>query len=258
MFLEPEPEVDDTAMFDYSLLFNAALWDYYCETADKTALDELWTVARKQIEIAEERIDEKGIVQDSDVLGWCFLDWSLELNKQAGAQGVLLYAIKNAIRIAEVLELQDEIEVLEKKHTRYRDAARKFLWDENRGLFISGVQHQISYASQIWMILGGAVNSEEASGILHRIKEADDSVGMVTPYMYHNYVQANIEAGQYEEAIKILKAYWGGMADMGADTFWELYNPENPSESPYGGTIVNSYCHAWSCAPAYFLRKYVS
>lgn len=46
------------------------------------------------------------------------------------------------------------------------------------------------------------------------------------------------------------------MVGAGADTFWELYNPDNPEESPYGGTIVNSYCHAWSCAPAYFLRKY--
>ena len=46
------------------------------------------------------------------------------------------------------------------------------------------------------------------------------------------------------------------MAELGADTFWELYNPENPDESPYGGTIVNSYCHAWSCGPACFLRKY--
>ena len=46
------------------------------------------------------------------------------------------------------------------------------------------------------------------------------------------------------------------MVKLGADTFWELYNPANPDESPYGGTIVNSYCHAWSCAPAYFLRKY--
>ena len=48
------------------------------------------------------------------------------------------------------------------------------------------------------------------------------------------------------------------MAELGADTFWELYNPKNPDESPYGGTIVNSYCHAWSCAPAYFLRRYYS
>ena len=47
-----------------------------------------------------------------------------------------------------------------------------------------------------------------------------------------------------------------GMMDMCADTFWELYNPENPAESPYGSSIVNSYCHAWSCTPTYLLRKY--
>ena len=35
VFLEPEPEVDDTSMFDYSLLFVAALWDYYVETKDR-------------------------------------------------------------------------------------------------------------------------------------------------------------------------------------------------------------------------------
>ena len=33
------------------------------------------------------------------------------------------------------------------------------------------------------------------------------------------------------------------------------YNPSNPDESPYGSPIVNSYCHAWSCSPAYFLRR---
>ena len=61
-----------------------------------------------------------------------------------------------------------------------------------------------------------------------------------------------------DEALAVMKNYWGGMAELGADTFWELYNPKNPDESPYGGTIVNSYCHAWSCAPAYFLRRYYS
>ena len=74
--------------------------------------------------------------------------------------------------------------------------------------------------------------------------------------MYHNYIDALIATGQKDKALAVLDAYWGGMADQGADTFWELYNPQNPNESPYGGTIVNSYCHAWSCAPAYFLRKY--
>lgn len=44
--LEPEPEVDDTSMFDYSLLFVAALWDYYVETKDREALEDLWETAK--------------------------------------------------------------------------------------------------------------------------------------------------------------------------------------------------------------------
>ena len=52
-----------------------------------------------------------------------------------------------------------------------------------------------------------------------------------------------------------MESCWGGMLDQGADTFWELYNPENPTESPYGSDMVNSYCHAWSCTPTYILRE---
>ena len=69
-------------------------------------------------------------------------------------------------------------------------------------------------------------------------------IGMLIVYMYHNYVDALISAGGKDKALEVLINYWGGMLDEGTDTFWELYNPENPNESPYGGTIVNSYCHA--------------
>ena len=209
VFLDPEPEVDDTSMFDYSLLYVVALWDYYKQTKDKEALRDLWETARTQISLAQKRVDN-GIVRDRDVLGWCFLDWSLELNKQAGAQGVLLYAMQSAIAIA----------------------------------------------SQVWLILGGVVDSEEGLRILHNVAADREALEMVTPYMYHYYIEALLKCNADEEALAVLTEYWGGMARLGADTFWELYNPKNPDESPYGGTIVNSYCHAWSCAPAYFLRKY--
>ena len=33
---------------------------------------------------------------------------------------------------------------------------------------------------------------------------------------------------------------------------------ESAGLSPYGGKIIRSICHAWSCMPAYFLRKYYS
>ena len=71
LFLSPEPEVDDTQMFDYSLFFINTLWDYYEATKDMETLQELWPVALRQIELAEEQLDEEMLVRDSDVLGWC-------------------------------------------------------------------------------------------------------------------------------------------------------------------------------------------
>ena len=256
VFMEPEPEVDDTCMFDYSLLFIPTLWDYYQETGDRQALEELWLTVKQQLKLAEERVDEDGIVADSDVLGWCFLDWSLELNKQAGAQGVLLYALKAAIRIAGELKEDREVEMMQKKYDLYCGAAKKYFWDEKQKLFVSGKDRQVSYASQVWLILGGAANQKESINILHRVAQHQNAVRIVTPYMYHYYIEAFLQCGEKEEALQIMKTYWGGMAKQGADTFWELYDPKNPEASPYGGTIVNSYCHAWSCAPAYFLRRY--
>ena len=51
--------------------------------------------------------------------------------------------------------------------------------------------------------------------------------------------------------------YWGGMVQKGADTFWEVYDPNDDCRSPYNSHLVNSYCHAWSCTPVYFINKYL-
>lgn len=107
LFIEPEVEVDDTAMFDYSLFFIPTLLDYHEATGDRETLRELWPTALRQLELAQEAFDERGLVRDSDALGWCFLDWNLKLNKQAGAQGVYLYCLKAAEKIAAILHEEE-------------------------------------------------------------------------------------------------------------------------------------------------------
>lgn len=253
VFIEPDIEVDDTTMFDYSLFFIPTLLDYYKATADLETLKDLAPTGWKQIELVQAYFGETGLVKDSDVLGWCFVDWNLGLNKQASAQGIYLYCLKAAIEVARILGENDRAKALEADYTEKKHAAKK-LYDADKGFYVSGADRQISWASQVWMVLGGAENADAA--LLQRLEDTEEAEKMVTPYMYHNYVDALLAVGQKDKALEVLCAYWGGMLDAGADTFWELYNPENPSESPYGGTIVNSYCHAWSCAPAYFLRKY--
>lgn len=255
IFTEPEVEVDDTVMFDYSLFFNSTLLDYYKATGDLETLRDLAPTGWKQFELVQSHFDENHLVMDSDVLGWCFVDWNLHLNKQASAQGVYLYCLKSAIEIARILGESKKLACLESDYAAKKAAAQR-LWDGEKQFFVSGPDQQVSWASQVWMVLGGAVDAESGAKLLARLETASDAEAMVTPYMYHNYVDALLSVGQKERALQVLSGYWGGMVKEGADTFWELYNPANPKESPYGGTIVNSYCHAWSCAPAYFLRKY--
>lgn len=256
LFTKPEIEADDTFMFDYSLLFNATLRDYLNATGDIETARELYSLALRQIELAKEYYSDNHVIKDSDVLGWCFLDWNLALNKQAGAQAIYIYSLKATLELAKALneettDLLNEIELKSK-------AAIDAFFDKEKGVFISGADRQISYAANVWFALAKVFSNEENSSILNNLETIEDIIKPVTPYMYHHYIQALIDSGSLNKAKEIMISYWGGMVDKGADTFWELYNPENPEESPYGSKVVNSYCHAWSCTPSYFIRKYFS
>ena len=135
-------------------------------------------------------------------------------------------------------------------------AARKYLYDRTTGFFTGMDNKQISYASQIWMILGGIATPEEGRRALAALPATPDVCRPGTPYLYHYYIQALIDCGMEQEARQALTDYWGGMVRKGTDTFWEAYDPDNDFLSPYYFHPMNSYCHAWSCTPVYFIRKY--
>lgn len=252
VFTKPKVRADDTYMFDYSLLFIVTLNDYVNATGDISLGEELYPLAIKQLELAQKCFDND-VVKDSEKLGWCFLDWNLYLNKQCGAQAVYIYAEKSAIELSKTLgkDTQWLTSDLHKKSKAMVDA----FYDDKQGLFVSGNDRQISYASNIWACLADVLSKEQNKMVLENL-EIVNAVKPVTPYMYHYYIQALLDSGLKEKAKTVMTEYWGAMANVGADTFFELFNQQNPQESPYGNKAVNSYCHAWSCTPAYFMRKY--
>lgn len=256
LFTEPEIQGDDTYMFDYSLFFIAVLYDYVVTTNDLETAGDLYEVARRQWELSQGYFDADHVVRDRDELGWCFLDWNLALNKQAGAQFVYLYCAKRLRLLAELLSISEDVSVIAYDISLKTQAARNHFFDSERGLFVSGAGKQISYASQVWGILAECLEEKENIRILKNVCQCEDALAMVTPYMNHCYIEALVQVGMKKEAYEYMMHYWGAMLEDGADTFYELFNPDNPSESPYGSCIVNSYCHAWSCTPAYFFRKY--
>ena len=252
VFTEPCVECDYQAMFDYTLFFINTLWEYYEETGDRDALTDLEPVCVKQYELLKCCFDENDLI-DVSKTGRIFVDWNFELDKQASGQAIYIYSLKDLVKIEKALG-KDAAEI-ENEISKKTEAAMT-LFDQDKGLFVSGPNKQVSLASQMWMILAGAVDKEQGAEILGRTERTGDILGINSPYAYHYYIDALIRCGEKEKAYSMMHFYWDGMINEGADTFWELYNPEDPGFSPYGGLAVHSFCHAWSCTPAYFLRKY--
>ncbi len=253
VFINPKIQGAENSLFDYSLFFISTLWEYYQATDDKETLFELSPIAERQYECAKLQF-ENDILTEVPYFGWCFIDWSLKLNRQASAQAVYVYTLFDLIKIRNVVGLgtEDLVEEIDRKSKKARD---KF-FDTTSGLYVSGKDKQLSWATQIWFVLAKIITPQEAKNIFSIAEKRTDIIKPVTPYMMHYYIQALIDIGEKTKAYNLMHEYWDGMITQNADTFWELYNPHNPDESPYGGKAVNSYCHAWSCTPAYFLRKY--
>ena len=229
------------------------LEEYLQETGDTEALNDLYDIAMQQVEYALRQLDSSGVVRQETVKD-CFIDWCDELDKSACASAVLLYTLRYARRLARRRNDWSQANWLLQQHDALRSAIMAQFWSEEKQCFVSN--GQISAASQAWMVLADAAPPELAKKAMQQAIDLKDAPRMSTPYMHHYFVMALLRTEMREEAEHHLKHYWGGMLEAGADTFWEYWDEEHPDRSPYGGNMVDSYCHAWSCTPAYIIEKY--
>lgn len=259
VFEAPEPHAQaGQYLFDYSLIYNAALKEYAATSNDMETANELWPVAKRQLDIIYKYLQPDGLInyEKANAEWWLFFDWKEGLHKEASAQGLSIFALKETYELAKMLNRQEELKQVPALIKKMSEAARKQMYNKTTRLFESGKEKQVSYASQIWMILGGVLTKEESQKTLAALIQNDKAVAQGAPYLYHYFIQALINADMNKEAKHYLTQYWGGMVRKGADTFWEVYDPNNELLSPYNFYPVNSYCHAWSCTPVYFIRKY--
>jgi len=240
---------------DYCLLYNSVLTDYYHATSDSATIRDLWPIAKQQVLHLLPFISKEEIFNLPNQW-WAFVDWNSRLEKQAALQGIIIYSLNCTLELAKILHKTEEVAFLPKLIEKMQKASKKTFFDQKLKLFVSGNSKQVSTASQVWMILSGTVTPLEGKQMLGQLDRQQDVIKPGTPYMYHYVLEAMIYCGMFDEAKQLIASYWGGMIEKGADTFWEVYVPDNDFISPYNSYQINSYCHAWSCTPNYFLRKY--
>ena len=257
LYTRPEIDTGDAYLVSYSLLFTVSLCDYYEHTKDNTIVEELFETAKRQIIITEKMLDDNLVLSMPENYGWwAFVDWS-DIEPAVSLTGIFMYTLEKFATLCNELNKKYDAEYFTNLLKNIRISAKKYLYNHQENIFVSSYdKNQYSVGANVWMILGGVTSKNESQQILSKIINNDNFLQPVTPYMHHYVVEAMLKSDMITEATEYIKNYWGLMADYGADTFWEVFVSNDHFASPYGDSIINSSCHAWSCTPTYFIRKY--
>ena len=261
----PKPHAQKTFFVDYALSYILTLNDYLKATGDTETARDLWPVVKNQINtILANAIDKDHLYSNTSyqykgmMMSIVFFDWApVTLDNHAAIQGLLAHSIDCAYNIAKQIGKTDDVKGYPATAKQLRLAGYKAYWDAKKQIVVSGKERQQSYTATSWAVLGDLIKGKQAQKAIRNVMQCSTAIKPGTPYANHFLVAAMLHCGMNSEAKKYVEDYWGGMVRLGADTFWEYYVPDNHLFSSYNGyTLLNSYCHAWSCTPIYFIVNY--
>ena len=117
-------------------------------------------------------------------------------------------------------------------------------------------------------ILAGVAEKETYPTLWQSVLSHADDTGpqaqTISPYFNNYLLQAMAQTGHRREALNWMRAYWGGMLDEGATSFWEAYDRRWPKLDPHTGLQADgqvgyfvSLAHGWSSGPAAWLMEQI-
>lgn len=248
VFPDTPPYVDGWFFADYSLCLILCLNDYLENTGDTSLPDELFGLCDRQIDFIDSVFDRKECKINSEF----FIDHP-KFSRRVASLGYFAYTLNKMISLAESLSKNtDKYTHLyeETKNAILHYKAKNGLYADENGIF--------SWQSQIWVALSGILSTEDTAKLLKLTEETDPEIKLSTPFAMHYRIEALISCGEKDKVLEIIRSYWGKMVEAGFDCCPECFELGNDMYTPYFHTVLNSACHAWSCTPSYWLRKYFS
>lgn len=121
---------------------------------------------------------------------------------------MLIYCLQRALWLAQRFEPQ-RVPDYTATLWQLKEAALHHLWDNDRQVFISGAVRQVSWASQIWLVLAEVGTAGQRQALMRRLQQQPPAIAMNTPYLRHHHIVALLQSGLREEAVAEIKAYWG-------------------------------------------------
>ena len=248
-------------ILDYSLYWLISVWDYYQAYGDAEFVRLLLPKMRSLLAFVEKDRDEHGFIVGGEGV-WVFIDWS-EMDKTGAlcAEQMLYVRALQAMGLCESLAGEGG-EALLARAEKMRALVNEYFWDAEKGAFIdsfsSGRRHVTRHAN-IFAVLFDLAAPERQKSILENVLHNAAVTALTTPYFKFFEMDALCKLGCQEEVTKAVRAYWGGMVDLGATSIWEQFDPNAQGVehyAMYGSRFACSLCHAWGAGPIYLLGRY--
>lgn len=192
--------------------------------------------------------------------GMRFLDWPTSEQPKvihAGLQALTIIALEAGAELLRALDDHELASECEKKALQMR----KYVPD-----------HQNSKQAVALMTIAGLTRADKGASVILR----NGADGFSTFFGYY-MLEALARAGEYEQALRLISDYWGGMIDLGATTFWEELTYSDLQRAgridqmtPQGKYDIHSdggaycyvgmrlsMCHGWASGPTPWLSRYV-
>ncbi len=254
-------------IMDYTFFWFLSIYDYYLYSGDRHFVQQIYPKMQSLMKYVLGRTNKEGMVE-GQTGDWVFVDWAdgyLDKKGELAFEQVLLCkSLETMALCAELVDDKSDEAKYEKLANELRSKLIPAFWSEEKQALvhnrIDGKQSEaVTRYANMFATFFNYLAPEQQETIKSSVLLNDSILKITTPYMRFYELEALCALGEQEEVMKEMKAYWGGMLNEGATSFWEKYNPDESGTqhlAMYGRPYGKSLCHAWGASPIYLLGKY--
>lgn len=254
-------------IMDYTFYWFMSIYDYYMYSGDREFVEQVYPRMQSIMQYVLGRTNANGMVEGMTG-DWVFVDWAdgyLDKKGELSFEQILFCKSLETMALCAGLTGDDEgRDRYEALATDLRSKLIPSFWDADKQALvhnrINGTKSEaVTRYANMFATFFGYLDEDKQQAIKHSVLLNDEILKITTPYMRFYELEALCALGEHEAVMREMKAYWGGMLDQGATSFWEKYNPQESGIqhlAMYGRPYGKSLCHAWGASPIYLLGKY--
>lgn len=234
----------------FSFYWISMIYDHYCYFADLQLVRRYLPTIDAVLGWFERQLTPEGLVDPVPAHYWSFVDWVDEWRDHHGVPDAHMYGpltvfslmYTDALQVA--AKLNDEAgrtstaDEYRDRAVSVKQAVKLRCWSQSEKLFQDGPGvERYSQLVQIWAVLSGTLQDEEAGQLMDRMLEKED-LPKVSYAMSFFLFRALSKTGRYDKSFKLWDV-WKRLADLKLTTW-----VEDPVSQ-------RSDCHGWGAVPIY-------